>query len=170
MLCFLVGISACQRDKATGVMQTITTSSKEKEKDDPFIQGNKKIVQLEDEEIDLFLKRYGWQVVKSGSGLRMEVLSRGAGAAIQTGDSVTLQYRTLLLTGEALYDSETDGAMRFVVGKTEAMTGLHEAVQQLCRGGEARLILPSHLAHGMAGDGNKIVGRRALAMHIKIDN
>jgi len=45
---------------------------------------------------------------------------------------------------------------------------LHEAVQHLKRGAEARLVLPSHLAYGVAGDGNKVKGRKSIAMVIQI--
>jgi FKBP-type peptidyl-prolyl cis-trans isomerase len=60
------------------------------------------------------------------------------------------------------------GPKVFRVEKSEAESGLHEAVQLLHQGDSARLVLPPHLGFGMVGDGNKIPPRAILVYMIKI--
>lgn len=159
---------SCQQKKSTGVIHT-KEQHKTEEKIDPFVEGNKNIVRQEDEEIDLFIKRYAWNMQKSGSGLRIEILKEGTGETFTIGDTVSLDYQLFLLDGTLLYSSDNDGKKSFVIGKSQELTGLHEAVQYLKKGGEARLVLPSYLAYGVAGDGDKIKGRKSIALTINID-
>jgi FKBP-type peptidyl-prolyl cis-trans isomerase len=127
-------------------------------------------VELENEDVELFLKRYKWNMTTTETGLRYEILKKGNGQKINIGETVTLEYNTLLLSGEELYNSKNDGEKQFVVEKSEEIVGLHEAVQLMCRGGEARLIIPSHLAYGAAGDGDKIKPYQTIIMKIRIMN
>jgi len=130
--------------------------------------GNQKIVELENEDIELFLKRYEWDVKQTGTGLRYEILKTGTGKNIEAGETVTLAYRTFLLTGEEIYNSDEAGLKQFAVEKSEEIVGLHEAVQLMNKGSEARLIIPSHLAYSAAGDGYKIKPYQTIIMKIVI--
>lgn len=151
--------------------QVVTTDKQEVvDKDAPYVEGNKKIVQWESEEIELFLRRYGWNTIQTGTGLRIEILEPGEGDLFKEGDRVSLGYQTFLLSGEMVYSSDKDGAKEFTVGRSEEITGLHEALQLLRPGAKARLVIPSHLAYGVAGDGDKIKGRLPIAMIIHIKN
>ena len=109
-------------------------------------------------------------MTKTETGLRYEILKEGNGQKIELGETVTLEYNTLLLSGEEIYNSKDDGEKQFVVEKTEEIAGLHEAVQLMKKGGEARLIIPSHLAYGAAGDGNKIKQYQTIIMRVRIKN
>ena len=62
-----------------------------------------------------------------------------------------------------------DGKKVFVVDKSSEITGLHEAVKLLKPGGKANLVIPSHLAYGVAGDGHRIIGQKSVAMKISIE-
>ena len=167
--CFLLSafsfLLACNTPAPTGV---IHNSATKKEEPDPFILGNKKIVELENEDIDLFLKRYEWKMTKTATGLRYMILKKENGQHIQPGETVTLEYNTLLLSGDEIYNSKDDGEKQFVVEKSEEIAGLHEAVQLMSKGSEARLIIPSHLAYGAAGDGNKIKPYQTIIMKIRV--
>ena len=158
---------SCNNPSTTGVIQNSATKTEET---DPFILGNKKVVELENEDIELFLKRYQWNMTKTATGLRYEILKEGNGQKIKLGETVTLEYNTLLLSGEEIYNSKDKGEKQFVVEKTEEIAGLHEAVQLMNIGSEARLIIPSHLAYGAAGDGNKIKQYQTIIMKIRIKN
>lgn len=162
--------SSCGEKRTTGVVVGITSEVDTVEKFDPFVEGNKNIIRKENEDIQLFIKRYGWNMHETGSGLYIEILEEGSGACFVDGDEVTLDYQMQLLDGEKIYDSKTEGVKRFEVGKKEEMAGLHEAVKLLRRGGKARLVLPSYLAYGVAGDGRKIRGRKSVAMTIQVIN
>ena len=162
--------SSCGKKQTTGVVVGITSEVDTVEKFDPFVEGNKNIIRKENEDIQLFIKRYGWNMHETGSGLYIEILEEGSGAYFVDGDEVTLDYQMQLLDGEKIYDSKTEGVKKFEVGKKEEMAGLHEAVKLLRRGGKARLVLPSYLAYGVAGDGRKIRGRKSVAMTIQAIN
>jgi FKBP-type peptidyl-prolyl cis-trans isomerase len=75
-----------------------------------------------------------------------------------------------MLDGELYFDSRVDGPKQFIVEESPAERGLHEAVQLLAKGDSARIILPPHLAYGLAGDGEKIPGRAILWCEIRIDS
>ncbi|MCQ2287048.1 MAG: FKBP-type peptidyl-prolyl cis-trans isomerase [Bacteroidales bacterium] len=164
----MLTISSCNNtQETTGIVNSIT-SAEPKEKYDPFIEGNQNILRMEDEDIQLFLKRYGWHPQKMASGLYVEILKEGEGDCFKEGDEVILNYETQLLDGEQVYNSQTDGIKQFKVDKSEEITALHEVVKQLKPGSVARLVIPSYLAYGVAGDGNKIKGRKSIAMTIEI--
>jgi hypothetical protein len=162
--CFLLLVS-CNNPTPTGV---INSSTIKKEKTDPFILGNQKILELENENIELFLKRYKWKMKQTYTGLRYEITSTGTGKNIEVGEAVTLEYRTYLLNGEEIYNSTDDDVKQFLIEKSEEIAGLHEAIQLMNKGTEARLIIPSHLAYSTSGDGNKIKPYQTIVMKIKI--
>jgi len=139
------------------------------EEADPYILVNIKLVEIENEDIELFLKRCKWKIKQTDSGLRYEVTKKGIGKNFEKGEKVTLEYVIWLLNGEKIYSSKDDGVKKFVIEKSEEISGLHEAVQLMSRGAEARLIIPSHLAYGATGDGNRIAPYKTLIMKIMIN-
>jgi len=156
---------SCNNPAPTGVIQNSTTKQ---EDTNPFILGNQKILELENEDIELFLKRYKWNMKQTNTGLRYEIMHKGTGANISIGETVTLTYSTFWLNGKEIYNSNDDGEKQFTVEKSEEIAGLHEAVQLMSRGAEARLIIPSHLAYGASGDGNRIKPYQTIVMKIKV--
>jgi len=156
---------SCNNHTHTGVIQNSSTNTEET---NPFILGNKKIVELENEEIELFLKRYQWKMKQTHTGLRYEITKKGVGKNIEVGETVTLEYHIFLLNGKTLYNSKNDGLKRFAVEKSEEIAGLHEAVQLMNKGSEARLIIPSHLAYGAAGDGNMVAPYQTLIVEMTV--
>lgn len=149
-------IFACGNNKTTGVVQSNQPNSVERE--DPLVKSNAKIIQLENEEIELFIKRYGWDMEKTESGLYYQITKKNNGITPGIGSEVSLKYLMLLLSGDRIYSSQEDGLMTFIVEKSEAMPGLHEAVKLLKKGETARFVIPSHLAYGASGD-MKQIGR-----------
>jgi peptidylprolyl isomerase len=162
LLFFLI---SCNNPAPTGVIQSSPSATEE---NDLFILGNQKLLELENENIELFLKRYGWEMKQTNTGLRYEITKKGTGKKIEKGEPVTLEYATFLLTGEEIYNWKKDGLKQFLVEKTEEIGGLHEAMQLMNKGSEARLIISSHLAYGTGGDGNKIKPYQTIVMKIKV--
>lgn len=161
-------LGACGH-KTTGVV-SVGGNEVVEEKPDPFIQGNKRILALEQEEIALVIKRHHWNMTTTGTGLNYEILKQGSGSCFMEGDSVAVKYTIQLLSGEEVYNSETDGIKTFRVEKSEEIPALHEVAKLLSPGAKARLVVPSHLAYGAGGDGNRIKGREALIMNVEIVN
>lgn len=129
---------------------------------------NRKMLQYESELIDNYIEKNNLKVIKTGTGLRYQIFNEGDGDLIKKGDVVTLEYELSLLSGELLYSSENDGNKVFLVSRGGVETGLEEAVLKLKNNSEAILILPSHLAHGLVGDGNKIPPKAILVYKIKV--
>lgn len=105
---------------------------------------------------------------RTATGLYIEVLNPGNGELYKENDPVTLEYRTFLLSGEMIYCSDSLGKKHFVVNRSEEIDALHEAVQLLRPGAKARLVIPSYLAYGVAGDGDRIQGLQPIIMEITL--
>ena len=56
--------------KETGIVHIQQPDKQEKE--DPYLKWNQVNVEREDEDIDFFLQRYGWEMQKTGTGLRYQ--------------------------------------------------------------------------------------------------
>lgn len=131
---------------------------------------NKYLLRTENEDIDNYIRRHNWNMIETGSGLRIEVTKKGKGAIIKKGDYISLEYETRLITGDLVYSSEKDGIKSFVVGHGGVESGLEEAVLLLSKGNEANIIIPSHLAFGLSGDQKRIPSRSTLIYKIKVIN
>lgn len=167
-VCLLLGaltLAGCHNRETGKVVSSSQTPKEDAEQ--PYIEGNKEIMRLEQGEMELFIKRYGWKMERSGTGLYYQILSPGHGSLFHEGDTVTLKYRTFLLSGKRIYDSESDGLKTFKVARSEEIVALHEMATLLRPGAKARLVIPSHLAYGVSGDGNKINGRMPIAMTVE---
>ena len=138
------------------------------EKEDTSRNWNQVNVVREDEDIDFFIQRYGWEMQKTGTGLRYQRVKEGQGNHPQAEQIVTLKYTAFLLTGDTVYTSDRDGLRQFKVDKSDEIAGLNEAVKMMRKGEQARLVIPSFLAYGVAGDGERIRGKVALAMYVEL--
>ena len=164
---FAITTISCHRQNATGSV-VVSSEGEKTEKMDPYVEGNKNIIRRENEEMQMFVKRYGWDMQRTPTGLYVEVLEPGSGELYKENDPVTVEYRTFLLSGEMIYSSDSLGTKHFVVNRSEEIDALHEAVQLLRPGAKARLVIPSYLAYGVAGDGDRIRGLQPIMMEIKL--
>lgn len=89
LLCTLALLASC-KDKATGEVVS-TDKKKEIDRSAPYVEGNKRIMQWENEEMQLFIKRYGWNMQRTGTGLYIQILNSGQGEQFKEGDEVTLE-------------------------------------------------------------------------------
>lgn len=123
---------------------------------EPLINTNKRLSESERRDIDNFVKRKGWPMTETGTGLRYSVYHRGDGPQVLSGDLVSVNFEITLLNGQLCYSSEETGSEEFVVDHDNVESGLHEAIQYLHVGDKAKIIIPSHLAFGLTGDSDKI--------------
>ena len=133
-------------------------------------KANRYIAIQENEAIDDYVERHQMNVVETGTGLRYRIVKQGDTELIKRGDVVSMEYEVRLLTGDLLYSSKEDGKKTFLVGKGGVESGLEEAVLYLHKGDVADVIIPSHLAFGLLGDGDKVPPRAVLIYKIKICN
>ncbi|MCG8575833.1 MAG: FKBP-type peptidyl-prolyl cis-trans isomerase [Flavobacteriales bacterium] len=122
------------------------------------IEMNSVFSEEEDEEIEFFLETHpDWKMTKTGTGLRHFVYQHSGNTdSVQVEDVVTVDFEITLLDGTICYTSEEKGPESFVVEKTDIESGLHEGIKLMCIGDRAKFILPSHMAHGLIGDDDKI--------------
>lgn len=139
-----------------------------KDVNETLINTNKKLVETESEQIQDFINRYGWKMEQTGTGLRYMIYKNGSGKKAVTGMQATINYTVSLLTGELCYSSETKGPKQFIIGKGMVENGIDEGILFLKSGDRVKFILPSHLAFGLVGDGDKIPARAVLVYDIEL--
>jgi FKBP-type peptidyl-prolyl cis-trans isomerase len=133
-----------------------------------LVEMNKAMIKAERIQIDKFIERKGWKMEETGSGLRFWQYWDGFGDSIKVGQEVEMNLIVTLLNGDTCYSYKSYGSEKFVVERQSMETGLHEAVQLMQRGAKAKVILPSHLAHGVTGDMNKIPQRSTVIYDVEI--
>jgi len=173
ILIYIVAIStsllfvSCNNKKQSGYVakkKMVTKKSPQKSLE----KVNKYLLKVEDTEIDDYVSRHKWNMETTGSGLRLEIVKKGTGSPIKKGDKVTLKYNTFLIDGTMIYSSVKLGPKVFEVGHGGVETGIEEAVMFLHKGDKAHLILPSFLAFGLNGDGNKIPARAIVIYDVEV--
>lgn len=131
-------------------------------------ETNKILLESEKQEIIDFIARYGWDMQETGSGLWYQIYQQGSGERASTGKFALIKYTISLLTGDMIYSSETEGAREFRIGRGGVELGLEEGILLLKEGDKARFIMPSHLAHGVPGDGVKIPARATIVYDVEL--
>ncbi len=135
---------------------------------DKLIEANKMYVKRETDEIDQYVNHHGWQMIKTGTGLRYMITSKGNGEQAKEGQRAKLNFKISLLDGTLCYSSDSTGAKEFTIGQDHVETGLHEGIQYLHVGDKATFILPSYLAYGLVGDGNKIPSKASVLYQVEL--
>ena len=137
-----------------------------------LVEAQKISARQERESIQSFVERSGWPMQESPSGLWYHIYHSGSPDVpkVERGDVVKITYTLRLLSGEIIASSEMDGPKTFVVGHSEVENGLEEAVLLMRQGESARLILPSHLAFGLSGDGERVPSQATLLYDITIQD
>jgi len=121
-----------------------------------------------DAKIEKFVKKKGWNMTKTSSGLYMEVVQEGTGDEKATFTSeVTLHYRGSLLSGKVV--DETIPGKPLVSIVNGLIGGFQEALQGQTAGAKLRLIIPPHLGYGDE-DLEKIPPHSILAFEIEVVN
>ena len=116
-----------------------------------------------------FLARNGSRegVVTLPSGLQYEVLSPGTGAAPGVSDNVKVHYRGTLVDG-AEFDSSYTRGEPAVFPVKGVIAGWTEALQLMKEGAKWKLFVPSKLAYGERGAGNKVGPNQTLIFEVEL--
>lgn len=143
----LLGLIACENEHKQPIHWTKEQSSK----------LNRELAQSEAYAIKQYLsRRKSWKMIKTGTGLQYMIFQHGKGLQAKSGMYALVNYEISLLDGTVCYTSDSLGASEFLVDHSEVESGLQEGIQYLHVGDKAIFIMPSHLAHGLLGDMNKI--------------
>lgn len=130
---------------------------------------NKRFAEEEKIKIKLFLKqRESWEMEDTGSGLKYWIYEDKDGPTAKEGDRVDVQFEVRKLDNELIYKTEDNEFSSFKVDKSDVETGVMEGIKYMSEGDEAKLIIPSHIGHGLLGDMNKIPPLQVLVVDLKL--
>lgn len=132
--------------------QTVTPTDVNK----GLIPSQKMYIRQERDEINQYIKQHHYPMETTATGIHYWIYAHGKGDLVKVGQYVQIAYTISLLDGTVCYNSKQNGPREFCVGKDDIESGIHEAIQLMRPGDKALFILPSYLAHGIAGDEDKI--------------
>lgn len=122
------------------------------------VQLGEELAKEEELRIQLFLERQtNFTFTKTGSGLYYANIIPGDGESLASeGDVACVDIEIMLLDKTMCYETNEDECLELKIDKSEAESGLQEALKLMKEGDRSMLIIPSHLAHGLVGDQDKI--------------
>ncbi|KAF9320085.1 peptidylprolyl isomerase fpr4 [Podila horticola] len=102
------------------------------------------------------------------SGLVIEDVKVGTGAAAKSGKKIGMRYIGRLTTGK-VFDKNTSGQpFHFNLGRGEVIKGWDQGIQGMQLGGERRLTIPPALAYGARGAPPDIPKNATLVFEVKL--
>jgi FKBP-type peptidyl-prolyl cis-trans isomerase len=161
----IICLISCQSDKKS---KTSLNNLSEKEIKEKLIEANKIAAQKESIQIDGYVSRRKLDVTKTGTGLRYFIYHEGKGEKAENGKIAVVKYEVSLIDGTVCYSTKEKGTEEFIIGKDNVESGLHEGITYMKVGDKAKIIIPSYLAHGLAGDFKKIPVRSTIIYDIEL--
>lgn len=135
----------------TEIQQQLPKLTKEKSSD--FNKSLNKDVMFQ---IDDYIKRNGWIIEETGTGVKYMIYENGEGIHAEAGLIALINFEMTLLNGTVCYSSEKSGPKSFKIEQSDLETGLFDAIVKMRVGDKAKIILPHFRAHGLIGDSQKI--------------
>ena len=106
-------------------------------------------------------------VVVLDSGVQYEVISEGTGERPTETDTVVVHYRGFLIDGTE-FDSSFSRGEPTELEVSQVIAGWQQALQLMKVGGKWKVWIPSDLAYGLRGAGNKIGPNEMLSFDIEL--
>jgi len=95
-------------------------------------------------------------IVKNGDGIFYKITKEGKGAKAQTGKTLTMKYKGLLLDGTVFDDSDMHEPLKFVAGAGQLIAGFDQQALQMAVGEKRTIVIPPELGYGSRGAGGVI--------------
>jgi FKBP-type peptidyl-prolyl cis-trans isomerase len=162
LICFvsIVLLVSCNEEPAKKTPEWNTEKS---------IEMNEELAAEQDLDIDLFLAKYeSKEIIKTGSGLRYILMKPSNGEQAKAGQEAFVSYSVQLLDGTEVYITSEDELDVFDIDNSQIESGIHEGIKRMKVGEKAILVFPSHLAHGLIGDMQKIPPLSPLVVEIEL--
>tara|TARA_B110000483_G_scaffold241223_1_gene323694 strand:+ start:1493 stop:2059 length:567 start_codon:yes stop_codon:yes gene_type:complete len=138
----------------------------EYEKFERMIAQNRAVLEAERKDIELFIDSSSHKFLRNGLGMHISLIERGNGVVLDTGDLARVNSRVTSLKG---YDFSQSKISEFLILRdNEMIWGVQEASLGSRRGDSLVLIIPAHLAHGLAGDLKTIPPLTPLVYYLRI--
>ena len=132
------------------------------------IKINGDMIQVNRDVIEKYIKRHKWEMQETETGLYYMIYTQSDGIEVKSGDIVEFSFKTSLMNGDVLYDSDATGNRKMKIDMNQEESGLNEGLKLMKKGEKAYFILPPHLAFGVAGDSYKIPPYAVLVYDIEI--
>ncbi|WP_053978273.1 peptidylprolyl isomerase [Mangrovimonas xylaniphaga] len=106
---------------------------------------------------------------ETASGLRYQIIQKGAGKKAEKGKTVAVHYKGQLADG-TVFDSsyKRNQPLEFTVGVGQVIAGWDEGIGLLQVGDKARFVIPSDLGYGSRGAGGVIPGDATLVFDVEL--
>lgn len=157
-----ITLGACEDPKPKQVPKQLTKKE--------LLENNKKSVRVERTQIEGYIKRRGWKMTKTGTGLQYMIYDSTVtkNTFPKDKDIAHVAYEVKLIDGRLIYKSDLEEPATFTVGKDDVESGLQEGILFMKPGNKAIMIMPTHLAHGFTGDYNKIPRNSSVIFDIEL--
>jgi len=130
---------------------------------------NRELAIQQDLQIKMYLEQHAdWKMTSTGSGLRYYIYENGEGAEAVVGLTAQVETEISLLDGTQCYKTASDEMEEFVIDKSDIESGIQEGIKKMRVGDKAKMIIPSHLAHGLVGDMDKIPPLSVIVVDIHL--
>lgn len=107
------------------------------------------------------------EVTVTDSGLQYEVLSEGDGAQPTASDTVVVNYKGSLIDG-SVFDSSYERNTPATLPLNGVIKGWQEGLQLMKEGAKYKFYIPSDLAYGEKGAGDRIGPNEALVFEVEL--
>ncbi len=138
------------------------------EKQEETIQINKDMLDVNRDIVEKYISRHNWEMTETESGLLYMIYAKTNDTEVKSGDVVEFSFKTSLLNGDVLYDSDATGNRKMTIDRNQEESGLNEGLKLMKKGEKAYFILQPHLAFGVAGDSYKIPPYSVLVYDIEV--
>lgn len=161
-------IVSCNEEKKTNKPKEPVM---DKEMKEDLLVSNKEWFIQEQTDIDNYVSRHRWDMIKSGTGIRYAIYEKADSLnnpLAVPGQIAVVNFEVRLLENDSLCYESHDASQWFLIEMDNVENGLHEAIQYMRKGDKAKIILPSYLAHGLTGDSDKIPPMSSVLYDIEL--
>jgi len=108
------------------------------------------------------------KAVKAESGVYYFITREGTGAALKTGQTLTMKYKGSLLNGTVFDDSDMHAPLEFQVGRGQLIPGFDSQALEMKLNEKRTIIIPPELAYGAAGAPGAIPGNSFITFDLEL--
>lgn len=130
---------------------------------------NKELNQLENEQIQDYILNQNTEFFSTDAGIYITKTELNSVNTVEEKDTIWFQYGVKNLKDSIIYTKEEIGKKAVVLGQSSMIRGLEFGLKRMTEGERAILLIPSGLAYGVKGDGNKIGADQPLVINIELN-